>query len=205
MPPHRWTARACPKYSSFMTDRQHAAYPDSHWTMLETDIGQCGLAWSPAGLTRVQLPESNSVATELRLHRYAPTRWDGPLPGHVEACASMLLRYCSGEREDFNGVALDMTGLSSFDAQIYQLLRDVSWGTTITYGTLAERAGAPGTARAVGAAMSTNHWPIIVPCHRVLPATGQVGGFSAYGGAETKHALLELEGVRLREPSLWDQ
>ncbi len=173
--------------------------------MIETDIGQCGLAWSPAGLTRVQLPESNIVATEQRLHRYAPTRWDGPLPGQVEACASMLLRYCSGEREDFNGVALDMTGLSSFDAHIYRLLRDVSWGTTITYGTLAERAGAPGTARAVGAAMSTNHWPIIVPCHRVLPATGQVGGFSAYGGAETKHALLELEGVRLREPSLWEQ
>lgn len=173
--------------------------------MLETDIGQCGLAWSPAGLTRVQLPESNILATELRLQRYAPARWSGPLPANVAASANMLLRYCSGEREDFNGVTLDLAGLSLFDAHIYQLLRDVGWGTTITYGALAERARATGAARAVGAAMSTNHWPIIVPCHRVLPATGQVGGFSAYGGSETKHALLELEGVRLREPSLWDQ
>jgi methylated-DNA-[protein]-cysteine S-methyltransferase len=187
-----------------MTDRPNAAPSDSYWTMLETDIGQCGLAWSPAGLTRVQLPESNSAATEVRLQRHARLRWEGPLPDNMTTCATKLLRYCSGEREDFVGVVLDMSALSKFDARMYELLRSVGWGTTITYGALAARAGAPGAARAVGAAMSTNPWPVIVPCHRVLPATGQVGGFSAYGGSETKHALLELEGVRLREPSLWD-
>ena len=79
--------------------------------MIDTDIGQCGLAWSRAGLTRLQLPESSRLATEARLLRYAAARWDGELRDDIAACAVMLRRYCGGEREDFADVALNESGV----------------------------------------------------------------------------------------------
>ena len=188
-----------------ITGSSHASQPETHCTLFDTDIGQCGLAWSPAGLTRVQLPEANNAATEARLVRYGHLLWEADLPSDIAAYSALLQRYCAGHREDFASVALDMSLLTSFDTRIYQELRSVVWGTTTSYGALADRIHAPGSARAVGAAMRSNPWPVIVPCHRVLPATKEIGGFSAYGGAATKFALLELEGVTLREPSLWDE
>lgn len=187
-----------------MTGDLPTARTDTHCTIFETDIGQCGLAWSQVGLTRVQLPEVNAVATEVRLLRHGVMLWESALPTHIAEYVELLRRYASGEREEFAGVTLDLSSLTPFDARVYDALRAVPWGITTTYGALADRIHAPGSARAVGTAMSTNPWPIIVPCHRVLPASHQIGGFSAHGGSETKYALLELEGVHLRQPSLWD-
>ena len=68
-------------------------------------------------------------------------------------------------------------------------------GSTMTYGDIALRLTAPGTARAVGQALGQNPWPIVVPCHRVLAADGGMGGFSAPGGVSTKRRMLEIEGV----------
>jgi methylated-DNA-[protein]-cysteine S-methyltransferase len=116
----------------------------------------------------------------------------------------MMQRYFDGERERFDGIALNTTMISPFNATVYDALRTIVWGQITTYGALAELVGAPGAARAVGAAMASNPWPIIVPCHRVLPASHTIGGFSAHGGADTKRALLSLEGVHLDPPSLWD-
>ena len=69
----------------------------------------------------------------------------------------------------------------------------------MTYGEIAVRLGAPGSARAVGQALGRNPFPIVVPCHRVLAANGGMGGFSAPGGVDTKRRLLEIEGVRIAE------
>ena len=116
----------------------------------------------------------------------------------------MMQRYFDGVRESFDSIALDTVGVSPFNAAVYAALRAVAWGQLTTYGALAGLAGAPGAARAVGAAMASNPWPIVVPCHRVLAASNKIGGFSAYGGADTKRDLLTLEGVHLDSPSLWD-
>ena len=75
--------------------------------------------------------------------------------------------------------------------------RRVGWGETTTYGALARLAGFPDAARAVGQAMGRNPLPIIIPCHRVLAAGRRAGGFSSFGGADTKRRLLALEGVLL--------
>jgi methylated-DNA-[protein]-cysteine S-methyltransferase len=64
----------------------------------------------------------------------------------------------------------------------------------VTYGELARTVGCPNGARAVGGAMARNPLPLLVPCHRVIGASGSLGGFSAPGGVETKAALLKLEG-----------
>jgi methylated-DNA-[protein]-cysteine S-methyltransferase len=80
---------------------------------------------------------------------------------------------------------------------VYETLRrDVGWGETVSYGELAEMAGRPRAARAVGNAMSRNPVPIVVPCHRVVTAGGRIGGYGP-SGVPTKRFLLALEGVEL--------
>ncbi len=87
-----------------------------------------------------------------------------------------------------------------FVRKVYDALRTVKAGETITYGELAQRAGHVGAARAVGTAMARNPVPLMVPCHRVIPANGCVGKFT--GGPQLKKRLLELEGADLRDPFL---
>ena len=81
------------------------------------------------------------------------------------------------------------------ERSIYDALRAVAWGETVTYGELARRAGAPGAAQDVGVAMARNPVPLIIPCHRVLAAGGKLGGFSAPGRTIAKERMLALEGV----------
>ena len=116
-------------------------------------------------------------------------------PAFVGEAACRLQRYFRGEREDFEGVPLDLSGVSESRRTLYGALRRIGWGETTTYGGLAEMLGAPGAAQAVGRAMGANPIPVIIPCHRVLAAGGRMGGFSAPGGTVTKQRLLELEGL----------
>ena len=89
---------------------------------------------------------------------------------------------------------------------MYELIRTIAPGTAWTYGEVAERLGEPGGAQAVGQAMGANPVPIVVPCHRVVAAGGRLGGFSAWGGAETKRRMLVIEGAALptTQPVLFD-
>lgn len=103
-----------------------------------------------------------------------------------------LERYFHGEKIDFGGYKLEESGLSPYAKRVYNLLRKVGWGETITYKELAELSGRPHGQRAVGRLMATNPFPIIVPCHRVIRADGKIGGFG--GGVEWKKFLLRLEG-----------
>ena len=80
-------------------------------------------------------------------------------------------------------------------------MRSVGWGETMTYGELAQRAGSPGAARAVGQALSQNPIAVIIPCHRVLASDGGLGGFSAHGGVRAKGHLLALERVHRGDAS----
>ncbi len=168
-----------------------------HYCVFDTAFGVCGVAWSDAGLIRVQLPERDPTATEQRLLKLAAIRWDAAPPHHAAHSVKQLQSYFNGERIVFAGVALDERSVADFNRRIYSALRDIGYGQTTTYGALADRAGSPGAAQAVGTAMSRNPWPVIVPCHRVMAAAKALGGFSAYGGAATKQRLLRLEGVDL--------
>ncbi|CAM2056568.1 Methylated-DNA--protein-cysteine methyltransferase [Desulfovibrionales bacterium] len=113
--------------------------------------------------------------------------------------ASMALResvglYVSMGRVVWPELPLAWEGLPAFTRRVLERLRaDFSSGQTVRYGELAARCGSPGAARAVGQVMATNPWPLVVPCHRVLPASGRVGHFSGAGQA-MKIFLLELEG-----------
>jgi methylated-DNA-[protein]-cysteine S-methyltransferase len=87
---------------------------------------------------------------------------------------------------------------------VYDLTRAIPPGQTRTYGEIATALGDVGASRAVGQALGQNPVPLIVPCHRVLAANGQLGGFSANGGAARKTQLLEIEGALPRAGRLWD-
>ena len=102
--------------------------------------------------------------------------------------------YFRGELMDFSGVEVAFKG-TPFQRRVWQGLRTIPYGETVTYGELAAEVGVLGGARAVGSACAKNPLPIIVPCHRVLGAGGALGGYSAGTGVELKRWLLKLEGL----------
>lgn len=170
--------------------------------LFDTAFGTCAIAWSEAGLIRVQLPEPTRAETEARIQRAGAEPSAMPLPAFVTEAVSALQMYLAGTAVAFDTLRLDESIVSTFNASIYRVLRAVPRGTTVTYGDLASRVGQPGAARAVGMAMGRNPWPVIVPCHRVLASGGKMGGFSAPGGTTTKERLLALEGVAVGDPLL---
>lgn len=108
--------------------------------------------------------------------------------------ARELGEYLQGVRREFC-LPLQFLG-TPWQVSVWRALLAIPYGTTVTYGELARRVGRPGAARAVGGACGANPLPIIVPCHRVLPLGGGLGGFRA--GSEWKRLLLELEGITTR-------
>jgi methylated-DNA-[protein]-cysteine S-methyltransferase len=114
-----------------------------------------------------------------------------PNPGHalLRQAKRELAEYFQGERRRFE-IALAPAG-TPFQRRIWQAISTVEFGTTITYGALARRAGYPGSARAAGAATGRNPLTIIVPCHRIVGAAGALTGYA--GGLARKRALLALE------------
>lgn len=119
-------------------------------------------------------------------------------PERDERIAGELDEYFAGARRTFSVRAdLSYVDADHFGRRVLETLtRDVPWGETVTYGELADMTGSPRAARAVGNVMAHNPVQILIPCHRVVAATG-IGGYGRSGVA-LKRALLELEGVRVR-------
>lgn len=110
-------------------------------------------------------------------------------PKAFAAAVEQLGEYFAGERYDFD-VPLRLEG-TDFQTQVWAALLDIPYGCTESYGALATRLGRPGASRAVGLANGRNPAAVIVPCHRVIGATGALTGYG--GGIERKRALLDLE------------
>jgi methylated-DNA-[protein]-cysteine S-methyltransferase len=104
-----------------------------------------------------------------------------------------LQQYAQGERVEFGGFELALPEQTRFRDQVLAATRALRYGETVSYGELARRVGHPRAARAVGTVMSTNRFPIVIPCHRVLAAGGKIGGYSAPTGTDLKQKLLKLE------------
>jgi methylated-DNA-[protein]-cysteine S-methyltransferase len=166
--------------------------------LFETAIGCCGIAWGPRGVLGVQLPEGGVRETRARMRRRFPDAREAKPPPVVRRAVAGIVALLRGESPDLSRVVLDMAGVPAFHARVYQAARGIPPGATLSYGEVAERAGSPGAARAVGQALGRNPFAILVPCHRVLAAGGRVGGFSANGGTRTKLRLLAIEGARVK-------
>ena len=110
----------------------------------------------------------------------------------VAAVRSMLSRYFAGECAAIDAVAVELNG-TAFQKKVWQALRRIPTGSTISYAELARRIGEPAAVRAVGAANGANPVALVVPCHRVIGSDGSLTGYG--GGLERKRWLLVHEGV----------
>jgi methylated-DNA-[protein]-cysteine S-methyltransferase len=134
-----------------------------------------------------------------RFERNAETRTGGKRRRNESATThpvvARLAAYFGGEQVDFADVRLEQDGWTPFQRAVAAALRSVPYGDVVTYGELAALAGHPNAHRAVGSFCARNRFPIVVPCHRVVSATG-VGPFGALG-VGYKRRLLNLEHVAL--------
>jgi O-6-methylguanine DNA methyltransferase len=170
------------------------------FSVFDTAIGRCGIAWSGKGIVCVQLPESRDLDTRARLLRTCPEAREAAPPPDVRRAIDGIVALLRGEASDLSTVALDMDGVASFPRRVYEITRTIRPGATLSYGEVAARLGDPGSARAVGRALGQNPFPIVVPCHRVVAAGGKAGGFSGSGGVATKLRILAIEGAQRSLP-----
>ncbi|MDP2803110.1 MAG: methylated-DNA--[protein]-cysteine S-methyltransferase [Phreatobacter sp.] len=173
--------------------------------LFDTALGAVGLAWGERGIVAVRLPTATPEGTRASLLARHPDACEASPPPAIRAVIDGIVALTSGERVDLSAAPLDRCGLPDFQARVTDVTLAISPGETLTYGEVARRIGEPGAAQAVGKALGANPWPIVVPCHRVLAASGKTGGFSAPGGVDTKLKLLSIERARTSAaPTLFD-
>lgn len=154
-----------------------------HYSYLESPIGPLLIAGDREGLCEIRFPKNAS-----------PPK---PEPDWIESskyldqALSQLSAYFEGTLRDFT-LSLAPKG-TAFQRRVWEALQDIPYGRTISYGELARIVGRPKAARAVGAANGKNPLPIVIPCHRVIGASGKLTGYA--GGLDVKKALLELEAA----------
>lgn len=173
------------------------------YTLFDTALGRCGLAWGPAGVIAASFPEGNDDKTRARLLRRASDAAETTAPpAAMMRLVKDIQALFAGEQRDLAYAELDMNDIPEFDRDVLALTLEIKPGETRTYGDLARDLGDVALSRRVGQALGRNPIPIIAPCHRVVGASGLMTGFSAPGGTDTKYRLLKIEGALA--PDLFD-
>ena len=165
------------------------------YTIFDTGIGRCGIAWGHLGILGVQLPEAREIETRKRLFQLYPDAREMRAPLDIETAIEGIAALLRGESSDLSNVLLDMSGIHAFNQRVYALTRTIPRGETRTYGEVAASLRASGAAHSVAQALARNPFMIIVPCHRVLEAGGYADKISPNGGAISKRRLLSIEGA----------
>jgi methylated-DNA-[protein]-cysteine S-methyltransferase len=177
-----------------MTEKAHPKQPLYH-TAVPSAFGKFSILWreTPAGprICRILLPSEGIPTGEALLTTRAGT---GPVSNKaIEGVADQLQNFLKGNAVYFQLDLIDLIGCSEFQRRVLLAEYEIPRGWVSTYGRIAGSLGMPNAARAVGTALARNPFPIIIPCHRAIRSSGELGGFR--GGIEMKRALLELEGV----------
>lgn len=160
--------------------------------LVDTAAARVLIECTPQGVCRVRFLDTEGRAATM------PPQPSGPAePAWVRRVEAQVRQFLEGRRVDFTGVPIDLSGQPTFRRAVLYACRKVPYGQTVTYAELARRVGRHKAARAVGGSMSRNPLPIIIPCHRVLPRSGGLGGFSAPGGVQVKQRLLAMERAAL--------
>jgi methylated-DNA-[protein]-cysteine S-methyltransferase len=171
------------------------AWRMSGYTIFDTVIGRCGIAWGDLGVSGVQLPEAREIETRRRLLQlFADARELRP-PQQIQRAIDGISALLRGKAADLSEVRLDMTGIPAFNARVYEFVRGIPRGDTRSYTEVASSLKASGAVHSVAQALAKNPFMMIVPCHRVLE-TGDTGDrISRFGGSISKRRLLSIEGV----------
>ena len=181
---------------SLLTPLELLAMP---YTFFPTTFGDCGVAWNKTGLLGFQLPGADGEETERKFAVSTQTKTAAEIrPEWLRRLVGQVQQHFEGRLHDFSTAPLDWSRVSEFQRAVYLQTQAIKPGYKKSYGEIA-RLLALGNeaARAVGVALATNPWPLIVPCHRVVSARDKMTGFSGSGGVRTKTRLLTLEGAEL--------
>jgi methylated-DNA-[protein]-cysteine S-methyltransferase len=165
------------------------------YTIFDTGIGRCGIAWGHAGILGVQLPEAREIETRKRLFDLYPDAREMRAPLNVDFAIEGIAALLRGEPSDLSDVTLDMIGMHAFNQRVYQYTRTIPRGETRTYGEVAASLKFSGAENSVAQAIARNPFVIIVPCHRVLEAGSYADKISPHGGVISKRRLLSIEGA----------
>ncbi len=157
--------------------------------VVETDMGKLWIACSPDGITMITLARETWTPVE---RTYRKLFGVVPQPGKVPERYKRALRRAVAGHE-YAPVPIDLSGVTKFQLRVLKELQKVPRGEVRTYSWLAQKAGCSRAARAVGSAMARNPVPFLVPCHRVVPASGGTGNYGL--GKSRKRELLRREGV----------
>ncbi|MCP4601839.1 MAG: methylated-DNA--[protein]-cysteine S-methyltransferase [Proteobacteria bacterium] len=168
--------------------------PAAYNLKVPTSAGVFAVSATAFGVAMVFFPRVREREVSAKLRRYDMSLDSWGKQRAIQAGLE-LKDYMIGETKNFT-VPVDLSFVTSFQRDIFGALTSIPAGETITYGELARLAGHPNKARAVGTAMRNNPAPIFIPCHRVLPASGGIGGWSGPKG--WKEWLLEHEGVHIQ-------
>jgi methylated-DNA-[protein]-cysteine S-methyltransferase len=163
---------------------------DVAYDLADTPIGTLLVAATDRGLVRVAFDPEPEREEELLARRLGVRVLRSPKP--VDEAKRELDEYFERRRTRFD-LRVDLSLATDFHKLVLEELARVPYGATATYGELANRVGKPRAARAVGLCMNRNPLPIVLPCHRVVGASGALVGYG--GGLERKERLLRLEGV----------
>ena len=161
--------------------------------VFETQLGWLALAASTAGLLDLTFGHDtpHQALAAVNAHEHDDARhgvWD-------RAVKRRLIAFARGRHADFSAVPVDLSSFSDFQRRVFAGCRAIPFGEKTTYGQLAGRIGSPRAARAVGNTMARNRVPLVIPCHRVVPASAGVGNYSAGEGRRSKLRLLESEAA----------
>lgn len=156
-------------------------------------VGELVITASDTAITGVYFPTSRRGPPPTHQAGWKEAR-GGPAAEVLERARQQLEEYFAHTRTTFD-LPLEALG-SGFEHRVWNALRQIPYGTTTTYGALAKQLGDRFATRAVGLANGKNPIPIIVPCHRVVGAKGELTGFG--GGLDTKRWLLEHEGALMQ-------
>src|SRR6266850_8298827 len=142
------------------------------YTIFDSTIGRCGIAWGASGIVAVQLPEAREIETRRRMLRQYPDARELRPSRNAEIAIEGIAALLRSQPSDFSDVTLDMRGMPPFNRRVYEVARTIPRGETVTLAEFARQLGASGATHAVGHAIGRNPFAILVPCHRVLANSG---------------------------------
>ena len=164
---------------------------DVAYRTVDSPLGALLLAATPVGLVRLAFEGEDHAAVLATIADGVSPRVLRA-PSRLDDAARQLEEYFAGRRRVFD-VAVDLRLARGFRRAVLEHLRDIPYGGTESYATVARAAGSPNAVRATGSACATNPVPLVVPCHRVVRSDGSIGQYR--GGVEAKRQLLALEAA----------
>jgi O-6-methylguanine DNA methyltransferase len=163
-----------------------------HSARFDTPFGEMLAVSTARGLAYLQLPRSSGRGLTGWLRRFTPESTPEEAFAPNRSAIAQVLEYLEGKRERFE-LPLDLRG-TPFELEVYREVERIPYGETTTYSEIARSLGRPKAFRAVGNANAANPIPLVIPCHRVVPVGGKLGGYG--GGQSMKRRLLAMERER---------